>query len=137
VCAATAWLVRTLPDTAPLRRMPSTPLVLATRAGVSALTVITVTSLAHVLGPKWSGLIVGFPVNSLPVMAILHARYGAAVTLPFIRIFPVGAFGICIFNLVGSLTLVNLGLVPSLVLAYAADLAYLVVVLRVMRPRRR
>ena len=137
VCGATAWLVRRLPDTAPLRRVPSSPLVLATRAGVSAMTVIAVTSLAHVLGPKWSGLIVGFPVNGLPVMAILHAQYGADVTKPFIRIFPVGAFGICLFNLVGSLALVKLGLSLALVLAYAADIAYLILVLRVARWRRR
>src|SRR5262245_14880620 len=137
VCGATAWLVRKLPDTAPLRRVPSTPLILATRAAVSAITVIVVTSLAQDLGPKWSGLIVGFPVNGLPVMAILHAQYGADVTKPFIRIFPVGAFGICLFNLVGSLALVPLGLASALVLAYAADLAYLALAVRVTRWRRR
>ena len=137
VCGATAWLVRKLPDTAPLRRVPSSPLVLATRLGVSAITVITVTGLAHVLGPKWSGLIVGFPVNGLPVMAILHAQYGADVTKPFIRIFPVGAFGICLFNLVGSLVLVRLGLAPALVLAYAVDIAYLALVVGGLRRWRR
>jgi hypothetical protein len=137
VCGATAWLVRTLPDTAPLRRVPSSPLVLATRAAVSAVTVIAVTSLAHLLGPKWSGLILGFPVNSLPVMAILHAQYGADVTKPFIRIFPVGAFGICLFNVVASLVLVKLGLVPTLALAYAVDIAFLVLVSRVARATKR
>jgi len=137
VCGATAWLVRKLPDSAPLRRVPSSPLVLATRVGVSAITVIAVTGLAHVLGPKWSGLIVGFPVNGLPVMAILHAQYGADVTKPFIRIFPMGAFGICLFNLVGSLVLVKLGLASALVLAYAVDIAYLALVVGVSRRRRR
>jgi hypothetical protein len=48
---------------------------LATRAAASALTVAMVTSLAEWLGPKWSGLVIGFPVNSLPVMVILHAHY--------------------------------------------------------------
>ena len=136
VCGSTAWLVRRLPDTVALRRIPATPLVLATRAAVSVVTVLAVTSLAHVLGPKWSGLIVGFPVNALPVMAILHARYGPDVTKPFIRIFPVGAFGICLFNLVASLCLVKLGLVATLVLAYAVDIAYLVVVARLVRAAR-
>lgn len=136
VCASTAWVVRRLPDTAALRRVPSSALVLATRASVSALTVIAVTALAHVLGPKWSGLVLGFPVNSLPIMALLHAQYGAAVTRPFIRIFPVGAFGICLFNLIASMTLVRLGLAATLVLAYAVDLLYLVAVSRVSRARR-
>jgi hypothetical protein len=68
-------------------------------------------------------------------MAILHAQYGADVTKPFIRIFPVGAFGICLFNLVGSLVLVRLG--PALILAYAADIVYLALVVRVSRRRQR
>ena len=136
VCLSTAWLVRRLPDTATLRRVPATPIALAARAAVSVLTVLAVTSSAHILGPKWSGLIVGFPVNSLPVMAILHAQYGPDVTKPFIRIFPVGAFGICLFNLVASLCLVKLGLLPTLVLAYAVDIVYLVAVSRLVGTRR-
>ena len=47
------------------------------RVAVSAHTGQEVTSVAHLLGPKWSGLVVGFPVNGLPVIALLHARYGA------------------------------------------------------------
>jgi hypothetical protein len=97
--------------------------------------VLAVTSVAHVLGPKWSGLVVGFPVNGLPVMALLHARYGAAVIMPFIRMFPVGAFGICIFNLVASRTLVRIGLPATIALAYAVDVAYLAAVARLRRPR--
>jgi len=131
VCGGTSWMVRRLPDTAILRRVPTSPVVLATRAAVSVLTVVTVTSLAHVLGPKWSGLIAGFPVNSLPVMALLHAQYDADVIKPFIRIFPAGAFGICLFNLVASVVLVPLGLVPAIVLAYVTAIVYLLIVSRV------
>lgn len=131
VCAGTSWMVRRLPHTAALRRVPVSPLVLATRAGASVLTVLAVTSLAHFLGPKWSGLVAGFPVNVLPVIALLHSRYGAEVVKPFIRIFPAGAFGICLFNLVASLALVPLGLVGTIALGYAVDIAYLAAVLRV------
>ena len=72
ICAVTRWMVWSLPETAELRRVPTSPLLLATRAAASALTVVIVTSLAHLLGPKWSGLIVAFPVNTLPVIVILH-----------------------------------------------------------------
>jgi len=41
------------------------------------------------------------------------------------------------FNLVGSLTVVLLGLGPALVLAYAADLAYLAMVVPLSRRRHR
>ena len=137
VCAATGLMVRHLPDRASLTRVRASPLILATRAAASALTVVVITSLAHVLGPKWSGLVAGFPVNGLPVMALLHYQYGAEVTKPFIRIFPAGAFGICLFNLVASLSLARLGLPAAIALAYAVDLAYLLGVSRLGRAGRR
>lgn len=135
VCLAAGYAVRDLPDTATLRRGPVSMPLLAIRLGVSTLTVLVVTSVAHLLGPKWSGLVVGFPVNGLPVMALLHARYGSHVILPFIRMFPVGAFGICLFNLVASRALVPIGLPATIVLAYAVDVAYLVAVAWLRRPR--
>ena len=68
-------------------------------------------------------------------MAILHAHYGSAVIQPFIRIFPVGAFGLCLFNLVAFLCLERLGLALTLVFGYAVALAYLAVVAWLSRPR--
>lgn len=133
VCGAATFAVRGLPDTATLRRAPTSVPLLTTRVGVSALTVLVVTSAAHLIGPKWSGLVVGFPVNGLPVMALLHARYGPGVIMPFIRIFPAGAFGICLFNLVASRTLVRLGLPATIALAYGVDLVYLAAVAWVRR----
>jgi len=90
VCGVTSWLVRGLPETAALRRVPTSAWLLAARAAVSALAVVTVTSLAHLLGPKWSGLIVAFPVNTLPVIVILHWHYGSDVIKPFIKRFRPG-----------------------------------------------
>src|SRR5215468_10521021 len=39
VCGGTSWLVRRLPDTAVLRRVPTTPLLLVIRVATSVLTV--------------------------------------------------------------------------------------------------
>ncbi len=136
VCGVTSWMVRTLPDTAELRRVPASPWLLAARAAVSALAVVTVTSLAHLLGPKWSGLIVAFPVNTLPVIVILHWHYGSDVIKPFIKRFPSGVFGVCLFNVVAFLCLERLGLVVTVALAYGLDIAYVVLVARLSRPRR-
>jgi len=127
VCFGTGWMVRGLPDTVPLRRVTAGPLLLGIRAGTAALTVLTVTALAQLLGPKWSGLVVGFPVNSLPVMVILHIHYGRDVVKPFIKTFPAGAFGICLFDLVAWLWLERIGLPLTVVLGYAVALAYLTV----------
>ena len=137
VCFLAAWIVRRLPDTAVLKPVAISPAILGMRAAASAITVVVITSIAHALGPKWSGLVASFPVNGLPVMALLHYQYGSDVVKPFIRIFPVGAFGICLFKFVLSLTLVPYGFVVTLVLAYAVDIVYLAGVAGVSRAGRR
>jgi hypothetical protein len=137
VCAVTSWMVWRLPETAELRRVPASPLLLATRAVASALTVVVVTSLAHLLGPKWSGLMVAFPVNTLPVIVILHWHYGSDVIKPFIKRFPSGVFGVCLFNLVAFLFLERLGLPVTVALAYGIDIAYVALVGWLSRPRTR
>src|SRR6266850_5371725 len=48
VCTAAAYLIRWLPDTAPLTRVRTTGLVLAVRAAVSAAAVIGITSAAQI-----------------------------------------------------------------------------------------
>lgn len=125
VCGITSWLVRGLPDTAALTRVRMSPSLVATRAAVSVVTVLAVTAVANAIGPKWAGLVTGFPMNSLPVMAILHFHYGIGVVKPFIRIFPAAAFGICLFNLVAWLVLERLGLAETIALGYVVDFAYL------------
>ena len=125
VCFVAARLVRRLPDTAPLARVRTSAGLLLARAAVSAAMVIGITSVAQILGPKWSGLVAGFPVNSLPVMAILHFHYGSRTIEPMVKLWPQGAFGICLFNVAAWLTLVRLGLAGSLVVSYAVDVAYL------------
>jgi len=127
-CFGTTWMVRRLPDTATLRRVAASPSLLGMRAGIAAITVLTVTGLAHLLGPKWSGLLVGYPINSLPVMVILHSHYGREVIRAFIKIFPAGIFGVCLFNLVAWLALQRLGLAVTIALGYGVDIAYLVAV---------
>jgi hypothetical protein len=74
---------------------------------------------------------VGYPVNSLPVMVILHSHYGREVIKSFVKIFPAGIFGVCLFNLVAWFSLERLGLGLTIVLGYAVDIAYLVMVARV------
>lgn len=126
VCFVAARLVRRLPDTAPLVRVRASAGLLLTRAGVSAGMVIGITAAAHALGPKWSGLVAGFPVNALPVIAILHYHYGVRTIEPMVKLWPAGAFGICLFNLAAWLTLARLGLAGSLLVSYAVAAAYLI-----------
>jgi len=125
LCAGTWWLFRRLPDTAPMRPVQVSPSMLAVRAGLASVSVILFTSVAHALGPKWSGVLTGYPVNTLPVIAVLHFHYGLDVARATMKIWPIGAFGICVFNLVAWLTVARLGLSASVPLGYLADFIYL------------
>src|SRR5262249_51342245 len=125
VCFVATRLVRDWPRTAPLVRVGPSLGLLMVRAGVSAGMVITITAVAQVLGPKWSGLVAGFPVNGLPVMAILHFHYGTRTIEPMVKLWPSGAFGICLFNLAAWVALPRVGLVGSLLASYVLVLAYL------------
>jgi hypothetical protein len=133
LCAGTLWFVRHLPDTAPLQRVGASVALLAVRAGVASVAVVVVTSVAHILGPKWSGLVTGYPVNALPVIAVLHFHYGLDVIRAMAKVWPIGVFGICIFNLIAWLTVARLGLAASILLGYIADLVYLLLVDTVRR----
>lgn len=128
VCLTATLAVRSLPDTAPLARVRTSPGLLAVRAGVSAAMVIGITAAGNVLGPKWSGLVAGYPVNSLPVIAILHFHYGRETIRPILKLWPAGAFGICLFNLTAWLATERLGVAATIVLGYGVDIAYLVAV---------
>ena len=64
-------------------------------------------------------------------MVILHSHYGREVIKSFVKIFPAGIFGVCLFNLVAWLSLERLGLGLTVVLGCAVDIAYLVMVARV------
>jgi hypothetical protein len=134
VCFVSARLIRRLPDTATITPVRTSAARLAARAGVSALVVIAVTAAAEALGPRWSGLILAFPVNSLPVMAILHFHYGREAIRPIVKIWPVGAFGICLFNLTAWLATGPFGVTTAIALGYAVDLTYLAAL---TRPHRR
>jgi len=138
LCAGTWWLFRRLPDTAPMRPVRLSASLLAVRAGLASTSIVLFTSLAHALGPKWSGLLTGYPVNVLPVIAVLHFHYGLDVARATLKVWPIGAFGICVFNIVAWLTVGRLGLAASVPLGYLADFIYLLTLDAIRRawPRR-
>jgi len=73
-----------------------------------------ITSAAQILGPKWSGLIAAFRSPACPSSESCHFHYGVATIEPMVKVWPAGAFGICLFNLGAWLTLERFGIVGSL-----------------------
>jgi uncharacterized membrane protein (GlpM family) len=54
--------------------------MLLLRAGVAGLVVASVASISRLIGPAWSGLLLGFPTVVAVSSWVMHQRYGGAFT---------------------------------------------------------
>ena len=99
VIALSHWLLRKIDFAAMVRPVSYTPHLLLLRGGVAAALIITVIMLAEILGPRWTGLLVGFPTTLLPTLLIIHFTHGTAATHAMIRNFPIGMGSIILYIL--------------------------------------
>ncbi len=95
---------------------------LPARMIVATTFVITLTTLAPVLGPQLSGLITPFPVFGTVLAAFAHPQQGAAAARNLLRGMTVSLLGVTGFFLVVG------GLLPSLGMVWTYTLATVVVV---------
>ncbi len=103
------------------KRRKSTRNVILARALLAAMIVITVTGLAEVIGPAWSGLLSAFPVTVFPLLLILHYSYGPDPVKTLIKHYPFGLVSLVLyaFSVHWSYPLlgVYIGTIVSLLLA--------------------
>ncbi len=99
--------------------------ILVLRAIFAALVILTVTGLAAIVGPTWSGLLAAFPTAILPSVMILHFHYGQATIPGFFRDTPLAMLAIVIFSIAVYWTFPLLGVYFGTLLSYAAALVYL------------
>jgi uncharacterized membrane protein (GlpM family) len=71
--------------------------LLLLRAGAATMLIIGVITLAEILGPRWTGLLTGFPTVVLPTLLIIHTTYGAGPTHAIIRNLPLGLGSIMLY----------------------------------------
>lgn len=122
------WFFRTIEFVRVERPVRYTFRLMLLRASGAALLVIGAIKVAEALGPRWTGLMAGFPATLLPTLLILHFTYGQPQALAVIRNFPLGLGSIVLFILSVSFTFplvgVNYGTLASLMLS----LTYLMLV---------
>lgn len=106
-------------------KTPVTPFILGGRAGFAALVVLLITSVAHLIGPQWSGLFTTFPVTLLPVIVILHHQYGADIVFTLLRELPFGLLAIVVFDFAVAKSLPLLGVGVGICISYGIALLYL------------
>ncbi|GGF63424.1 hypothetical protein GCM10011332_16730 [Terasakiella brassicae] len=99
--------------------------VTAIRAAMACFVVLSITGLAHSLGPEMAGVLAGFPSTVLPMIVIVHFTYGPAPVLTVIKHFPSGLGAMITFGVVYALYLVDLGLGLGTLVSFGAATIYL------------
>jgi uncharacterized membrane protein (GlpM family) len=114
---------------APLQRpVRYTPRLLLLRASVAASLIVGVIFLAEILGPRWTGLLTGFPTIVLPTLLIIHFSYGAAAAHAMIRNFPIGLGSIVLYILSVPITFPLFGIYGGTAAALVVSILYLATV---------
>ncbi|WP_136656856.1 hypothetical protein [Nitratireductor sp. XY-223] len=111
-------------------RVRMTWLVMAARAGVAVAVVVTVTGIAATIGPRWSGLLAGFPITLFPLLIIMQFSYTPEDAYTVIKAFPYGLPSLVIFVLCAWLFFIPLGVpigfIASLFVSVLWPIGYLV-----------
>lgn len=109
-----------------LNRVRLTKGVVFLRAALAAVIVLVISGMAAWIGPRWAGLLSGFPVSLYPTMLILHFTYGADPVHTLIRNFPRGMGALWVYILAVTLGYPVLGLGWGTLCAFGAATVYLV-----------
>lgn len=120
-------LFRKIENVQILNRVRMTKSVVLFRAALAALIVLVISGLAAWIGPRWSGLLSGFPVSLYPTMLILHFSYGAEPVHTLIRNFPRGMGALWVYILAVTLGYPLFGFGWGTLVAFGAATVYLVI----------
>ncbi len=122
------WFFRTIEFVRVEKPVRYTPRLMLLRAAGAAFLVIGAIMVAETLGPRWTGLMAGFPATLLPTLLILHLTYGQPQALSVIRTFPLGMGSIILFILAVAFTFPQIGVPAGTAASLILSLAYLTVV---------
>ena len=119
-------LFRKIENVRILNRVRLTKGVILLRAALAAIIVLVISGMAAWIGPRWAGLLSGFPVTLYPMMLILHFTYGVEPVHTVIRNFPRGLGALWVYILAVTVGYPVLGLGLGTLCAFGAATAYLV-----------
>lgn len=129
IAGFSVWLFRHIKFARVEQPVRYTTRLLLLRGTFTGLLLVSVIGLAQLLGPRWTGLLGGFPATLLPTVLILHLTYGTTSTHNVVRNFPVGLGAILLYMLSAPVTLSRWGLVGGIVISLAISVAYLSVIM--------
>jgi len=126
-----------IPDQKVEKRVRLTIRHLLFRAGAAAFFVAAITGIARSVGPRWSGLLIGFPITFLPFLLIIHLTYSRQHAHTIIRNFPIGLGGLIAYLSLVYLAIPAVGVNLSIVTGLSGSLVYLIIISYLLRRRRR
>ncbi len=138
--AAGMAAMHAIPERAMTRRVRLTLPMLLLRAGAATSLVLLVTGTADLIGPRWAGLLSGFPLTFLPLLLIIHASHSAQAAHGLLRNFPFGLGAVTGYVICARFAFEPLGVVAGTAVSIAAGLSYLLgywLVVRLVRRLRR
>ncbi len=116
------WLIP--PSVKPPKTQFSLKLILV-RGLVTALTIASITGMARVIGPVWSGILSAFPIVLFQVLVFLHVEEGPKVYPGIITGFAYSVMNLLVFYLLLALLLPVLGLNLTYVIVYLFSMVFL------------
>jgi hypothetical protein len=120
-----AVFFRTSQSPAIKRKVPTTAMVLASRALFAAAVILIITAIAKAVGPRWSGIFAAFPTTVLPTVLVLHYHYGIETISALFREIPLGMLAIAIFSCSVYYTFPQFGVYLGILISYVVALFYL------------
>lgn len=95
------------------------------RSAMAAAFVVGIITLADIIGPRWAGLLIGFPMTFLPFLLIIHVTYSGAHVRTIIRNFPLGLIGLLCFLITANQTIPLFGVNVAILISLGCALCYL------------
>ncbi|MBT3304940.1 MAG: hypothetical protein HN377_00495 [Alphaproteobacteria bacterium] len=117
-------------------RVRMTPWVIAFRVGLSTFFVVSAISLAKILGPTWTGLLIGFPMTLLPLLIIVHLTYSKEHAHALIRNFPIGVVGLITYLLSVPFTFPAFGVTGGTLASLGVSCLYFLMLPFILRTKR-
>ena len=101
--------------------------VILGRAGLAALIISFITTIAQLVGHKWAGLFSAFPTTVFPLLLIIHFSYGEQYVHSIIKHVPDGLISLLIYSLIIYLSYPQFGLYSGIILAFSGAIVYLLI----------
>lgn len=99
--------------------------ILFIRSVLSATIIVSITSIAYLIGSQWSGIFSAFPTTLYPLIVILHISYGKKFVDSVIKHVPQGLGGLLIYSFVIHLSYKYTGINMGVLFAFTGTAGYL------------